>query len=86
MDGLPRIHKARSGHSAPPTSVRFYGSDGRALITASQDKSLRMSSIIRDSQNTELSQGQIQKKAKQFKIKEAELKLNQVMSFSSSKL
>jgi len=53
----PRLLKFRSGHQAPPHLIRYYGSDGKQLLTASRDRSLRCTSIVRDSRSFEMSQG-----------------------------
>lgn len=86
MDGLPRIYKQRSGHSAPPTFIRFYGYQGLDILSSSRDKTLRAFSIINDAQNIELSQGHIVKKSRMLKVKEDELKLNQILNFSCCNL
>ena len=52
----PRLLRSRSGHSAPPTLVRFY--DERTLLTSGgADRTLRSFSLLRDEQNVQLSQG-----------------------------
>jgi hypothetical protein len=53
----PHLLKSRSGHQAPPHLIRFYGEDGKQLLTASRDRSLRCTSVVRDSRSFELSQG-----------------------------
>ena len=53
----PHLLKFRSGHQAPPHVIRFYGEDGKQLLTASRDRSLRCTSVVRDSRSFELSQG-----------------------------
>lgn len=53
----PRLLKQRSGHHAPPHFVRYYGDDGKSLLTAGADRSLRYTSVVRDSRGYELSQG-----------------------------
>ncbi|EAU88858.2 WD-repeat-containing protein [Coprinopsis cinerea okayama7 len=35
----PRLLKFRSGHHAPPHLIRYYGDDGKQLLTASRDRS-----------------------------------------------
>ncbi|OBZ69349.1 U3 small nucleolar RNA-associated protein 21 [Grifola frondosa] len=55
----PRLLKFRSGHHAPPHLIRYYGEDGKQLLTASRDRSLRCTSVVRDSRSFELSQGKI---------------------------
>lgn len=53
----PRLLKFRSGHHEPPHLIRYYGDDGKQLLTASRDRSLRCTSVVRDSRSFELSQG-----------------------------
>ncbi|PVV00597.1 hypothetical protein BB560_005016 [Smittium megazygosporum] len=53
---FPRILRHRSGHFANPIKIRFYGQDGKRILSAGRDHTLRLFSIIRDSQNVELSQ------------------------------
>jgi len=53
----PRLLKFRSGHHAPPHLIRYYGDDGKQLLTSSRDRSLRCTSVVRDSRSFELSQG-----------------------------
>jgi len=84
---VPRLLKERSGHHAPPTKIRYYGSDGKALLTASKnDRSLRYTSIVRDSRSFELSQGAgMTSKSKALGVNLKDLKLSGVsdLSFSS---
>jgi len=53
----PRLLKFRSGHHLPPHLIRYYGEDGKQLLTASADRSLRYTSVVRDSRSFEMSQG-----------------------------
>src|SRR6266702_3070912 len=53
----PRLLKFRSGHQVAPHLIRYYGEDGKQLLTASRDRSLRYTSVVRDSRSFELSQG-----------------------------
>ena len=53
----PRLLRERAGHMLPVSLVRYYGTDGKSLLTASDDQSLRMTSVVRDSRSHELSQG-----------------------------
>ncbi|KAI0691037.1 Utp21-domain-containing protein [Cytidiella melzeri] len=80
----PRLLKFRSGHHAPPHLVRYYGEDGKQLLTASRDRSLRCTSVVRDSRSFELSQGSLAKKASSLSIPVASLKLPPVTSISFS--
>ncbi|KAH8681576.1 U3 small nucleolar RNA-associated protein [Xylariales sp. PMI_506] len=72
---IPRILHSRSGHAAPVTSLQFLPSDfdgaeagNKWLLSAGRDRSLWGWSLRRDGQSTELSQGNIRKKAKKFGI------------------
>ncbi|KAF2424905.1 WD-repeat protein-like protein [Tothia fuscella] len=68
---IPRILHQRNGHSAPIQSLQFLpansdGSeaDGKWLVSASHDRSFRAWSLRKDGQSSELSQGNVRKKAK----------------------
>lgn len=70
---IPRPLHSRSGHAAPVTKLGFLpaSSDnseeiGKWLLSASKDQSLWGFSLRRDNQNTELSQGNVKKKAKKL--------------------
>lgn len=56
---MPRLLKLRGGHHAPPTCVRYYGEDGKQILTAGKDRALRYTSVVRDSRSFELSQGKL---------------------------
>ena len=47
-DGGGRLLRLREGHSAPPTRIRFYGSLGDNILSASEDSTLRSFSTITD--------------------------------------
>ncbi|KAF9053016.1 Utp21 specific WD40 associated putative domain-containing protein [Panaeolus papilionaceus] len=81
----PRLLKFRSGHHAPPHLIRYYGDDGKQLLTASRDRSLRCTSVVRDSRSFELSQGSLLKKATSLAIPLASLKFPPISSISYSK-
>ncbi|KAF7778503.1 hypothetical protein Agabi119p4_2848 [Agaricus bisporus var. burnettii] len=80
----PRLLKFRSGHHAPPHLIRYYGDDGKQLLTASRDRSLRCTSVVRDSRSFELSQGSLAKKATSLSIPVASLKFPPINSISYS--
>lgn len=52
-----RLFKFRGGHHAPPSVIRYYGEDGKQILTAGRDRALRYTSVVRDSRSHELSQG-----------------------------
>ena len=58
MSSFPRLLRSRSGHHAPPHLIRHYGDDGKNILTASRDRSVRCLSVVRDSRSFELSQGE----------------------------
>ncbi|KAH6659575.1 Utp21 specific WD40 associated putative domain-containing protein [Truncatella angustata] len=72
---IPRVLHSRSGHAGPVTSLQFLPSDfdgadagNKWLLSSGQDRSLWGWSLRRDGQSTELSQGNIRKKAKKFGV------------------
>ncbi|KAH9857144.1 Utp21-domain-containing protein [Lenzites betulinus] len=80
----PRLLKFRSGHHAPPHLIRYYGEDGKQILTASRDRSLRCTSVVRDSRSFELSQGSLAKKATSLSIPIASLKFPTISALSYS--
>lgn len=85
MDGSARLLRFRSGHSGPPRLVRYHADD-KQIISAGDDKALRIFSTIQDQQSRELSQGHVESRAKKFQIKEEELKLGRVVGMASSQI
>jgi U3 small nucleolar RNA-associated protein 21 len=81
-DGSARLLRQRSGHSAPPTRVRYYAQD--TLLSAGLDRSFRTFSTIQDQQSRELSQGRVAKKARALHAPEQTLKLPPVVDFAAS--
>ena len=72
---VPRVLHSRSGHASPVTKLHFLptGADGadrggKWLLSAGKDRSLWGWSLRRDGQSSELSQGNIRKKAKKLGI------------------
>lgn len=70
---VPRILHSRNGHAAPVTRLMFVptnadGADatGKWLLSAGRDQSLWGWSLRRDGQSTELSQGNVRKKARKL--------------------
>ena len=75
LSPTPRILHSRCGHAAPVTRLNFVPSnsdgadtEGKWLISAGRDQSLWGWSLRRDGQSTELSQGNVRKKAKRLGI------------------
>lgn len=72
---IPRILHTRSGHAAPVNCLEFLPTDfdgaeagNKWLVSGGSDRSLWGWSMRRDGQSTELSQGNIRKKAKKYGI------------------
>jgi U3 small nucleolar RNA-associated protein 21 len=84
QDHVPRLLKQRSGHFEPPSMVRYYGEEGRWILSGGRDRSVRLFSTLRDSQSSELSQGSIEKKARRYKVEEAALKYPPLVHFGAS--
>lgn len=70
---VPRILHSRSGHAAPVTRLDFLPTDadgadagGKWLLSAGRDQSLWGWSLRRDGQSTQLSQGNVRRKAKKL--------------------
>ncbi|CAG8972628.1 hypothetical protein HYALB_00005397 [Hymenoscyphus albidus] len=75
FSAIPLILHSRSGHAAPVTKLLFLPTDsdgadagGKWLLSAGQDRSLWGWSLRKDGQSTELSQGNIRKKAKKMGV------------------
>ena len=74
-DGTARLLRSRSGHSGAPDRVRFY-KDARAMLSSSrEDQSLRATFTFRDQMNRELSQRNLEHRAKKFHVDEQSLRL-----------
>ena len=79
---IPRILHSRSGHAATVTRLNFIpaeadGADaiGKWLLSAGRDQSLWGWSLRRDGQSTELSQGNVQRKARKLALDGKDLSL-----------
>ncbi|KAI6785420.1 uncharacterized protein J7T54_007062 [Emericellopsis cladophorae] len=75
FNAIPRILHERSGHAAPVNCLQFLPTDfdgadagNKWLLSGGEDRSLWGWSLRRDGQSTELSQGNIRKKAKKVGI------------------
>lgn len=82
--GAARLLRMRTGHAKPPTRVAYYGEEGRLMLSAAQDRSLRLFSALRDQQCVEFSQGKgIFKKAHRMHRETERLKLPPVADFAA---
>jgi len=82
--GLPRLHSHRSGHQRPPHLIRYYGSNGKTILSAGRDKTLRAIRVVRDARSFELSQGSLSKQASQLAVPVSSLRLLPITSMSHS--
>ncbi|GBM39837.1 WD repeat-containing protein 36 [Araneus ventricosus] len=58
-----RLLRPREGHSDPPTKVRFYGVNGKNILSAGRDSTLRSFSTEADNLNKSLAQASFNRKA-----------------------
>ncbi|KAI8379183.1 Utp21 specific WD40 associated putative domain-containing protein [Radiomyces spectabilis] len=84
-NAVPHAFKQRSGHHAPPTKIRYYDENGRFILSAGRDQTLRAFSVYRDAQSFELSQGHLAKKAKSKDLRMDELRLPLITDFDAGR-
>ncbi|KAI4213201.1 MAG: hypothetical protein LQ351_004147 [Letrouitia transgressa] len=92
LSAVPRVLHSRGGHAAPVTKLYFMptGSDesesvGKWILSAGRDQSLWGWSVRRDGQSTELSQGNVRKKAQKLGILGKDLEGDQKKSLEDLK-
>lgn len=84
--GAARLLRSRAGHSKPCTKIAYYGDDGRYLMSAAEDRSLRSFNVVRDQQMVEFSQGKgMVKKAKRVNKAVELMKLSKIVDFAACK-
>lgn len=84
-DGGARLLRIREGHGAPPTYIRFHGSNGKSILTAGGDSSLRVFNTISETANQSFGRAYFNKKlAKKKGKRESEfLKMPPIIQFTS---
>ncbi|XP_067341278.1 WD repeat-containing protein 36 isoform X1 [Channa argus] len=85
--GEARLLRSRQGHSAPPTTIRHHGNDGKNILSAGQDGTLQSFSTVHERFNKNLGHGSINKKKAHKKNKGLlyeELRLPAIIAFSSA--
>ncbi|PSN35551.1 WD repeat-containing protein 36 [Blattella germanica] len=86
-DGGARLLHLREGHGAPPTFVRFHGSNGHNLLSAGSDSSLRIFSTLTETFNKSLGKASfnraLSKKKKKIKILNDPLRMPPIVQFTS---
>ncbi|XP_041825971.1 WD repeat-containing protein 36 [Melanotaenia boesemani] len=84
--GGARLLRSRQGHSAPPTTIRHHGNDGKNILSAGQDGTLQSFSTVHERFNKNLGHGSINKKKEKKKkgLLYEELCLPAITAFSSA--
>ena len=83
IDREPSLLRFRSGHSAPPSRIRFQDAFGRWILSAGNDRAFRLFSIFHEGQNVELSQGSIGAKSRELGVRPETLKLPPILQFAT---
>uniref|UniRef100_A0A665TRN7 Uncharacterized protein n=1 Tax=Echeneis naucrates TaxID=173247 RepID=A0A665TRN7_ECHNA len=81
--GGARLLRSRQGHSAPPTTIRHHGSNGKSILSAGQDGTLQSFSTVHERFNKNLGHGQFKQKKKKG-LSYEELRLPAITAFSSA--
>ncbi|XP_072228107.1 WD repeat-containing protein 36 [Leuresthes tenuis] len=82
-----RLLRSRQGHSAPPTTIRHHGNDGKNILSAGQDGTLQSFSTVHERFNKNLGHGSLNKKKEKKKkrgLSYEELRLPAITAFSSA--
>ncbi|XP_055015876.1 WD repeat-containing protein 36 [Boleophthalmus pectinirostris] len=85
-EGGARLLRCRQGHSAPPTTIRHHGNDGKNILSAGLDGTLQSFSTVHERFNKNLGHGSIDKKKEKKKkhgLKHEELRLPPITTFCS---
>lgn len=84
-DGGVRLLRIREGHSAPPTYIRFHGDNGKSILTAGGDSSLREFNTVTEAANHSFGKAYYDKKLakKRGERRSKHLKMPPVVQFTS---
>lgn len=84
-DGGARLLRIREGHSAPPLSIKFHGSNGQNIISAGDDSTLRVFNITIDTLNRSMGTASYNRKLskKQNRFKVDKHKMPSIVKFTS---
>ena len=86
-DGGGRLLNQRTGHSAPPSKVKYYGSQGDVILSAGQDSTLHSFSTVHESKNRSLGRASYNKKqSKKTGLKQDKYMMPPVIDFAAGKL
>ncbi|NWI18602.1 WDR36 protein, partial [Crypturellus soui] len=82
--GTGRLLRSRTGHSAPPTKIRYHGQNGEQILSAGQDGTLQSFSTVHERFNKSLGRGSInKKKSKRKGLKNDTMALPPITAFAS---
>lgn len=96
VDGIPKQIRSRTGHTAPPRQIQYFfgdtvnsmasGADAAIceVLSAGQDQALRVFHTVLDRQNRELSQGHLEKKARELGVAVDDLRLPMITAMACS--
>lgn len=83
-DGGGHLLNQRSGHSAPPTRLRHYGTDGSTILSAGQDSTLRSFSTVHDKHYKSLGRASYNKtETRKSGLKNDQHKMSPITQFAS---
>lgn len=68
-DGGARLLRIREGHAEPPTCIRFYGQDGKNILSSGGDSTLRILSTVTEIFNKSLGKAIFNRNAAKRKTK-----------------
>lgn len=72
-DGGVRLLRLREGHAAPPSFIRFHGSNGQCILSAGSDSSLRVFNTISETANKSFGKASYNRKLAKKKGKQEAL-------------
>lgn len=81
-DHSGRQLRVRAGHSAPPAVLQFY--DEKVVLSAGNDRALRLFHLVRDQQTAEFSQGALERQARQQARSVADLRAPRATALACS--
>lgn len=84
-DGGARLLRIREGHSAPPTHIRFHGSNGRNILSSGEDSSLRIFNTLNEQMNKSMGKASYNRKIskKRGRFVEDPLQMPPIVEFTS---
>uniref|UniRef100_A0A673AMR0 WD repeat domain 36 n=1 Tax=Sphaeramia orbicularis TaxID=375764 RepID=A0A673AMR0_9TELE len=84
--GGARLLRSRQGHSAPPTTIRHHGNDGKNILSAGQDGTLQSFSTVHERFNKNLGHGSFDPLSKKKKkgVAYEQLRLPPITAFASA--